>query len=345
MNLKDFQYELPQRLIAQYPTEQRTGSRLMVLNRKKSIIEHKQFEELIGYFSQNDCIVFNDTRVIPARLLGYRADTNSRIEFLLLDRKSLTTWEVMVKPGRKVRPGVKVIFGGGALVASVTDILDSGNRIVEFVFEGDDFESILKLCGRIPLPPYIKNNDVDMERYQTIYSKYDGSVAAPTAGLHFSSSYLKAIQDSDIKTAFITLHVGAGTFKPVKEEVIEEHKMHSEHYFISKTAANSINSVKNIEGRSGRIAAVGTTSMRTLETAADERGHIDPCEGWTDKYIYPGYKFKCVDMLLTNFHLPGSTLIMLVCAFAGREFVLEAYREAIRSEYRFYSFGDAMLIV
>jgi S-adenosylmethionine:tRNA ribosyltransferase-isomerase len=345
MKLHDFQYELPESLIAQQPAEKRTGSRLMVLDREKRTIEHRQFEDLAEYLKRGDCIVLNNTKVIPARLLGNRPGSIARVEFLLLEKKSPTAWEVLVSPGRKARPGDRVVFGDGILTASVVGVLEGGTRLVEFEFEGDDFEDLLKRCGQIPLPPYIKSVDVDMERYQTVYSKYEGSVAAPTAGLHFTPSYLETIRDIGVKTAFVTLHVGVGTFKPVKSETIEEHKMHSERYFIDGAAADAINSTREVSQRAGRVIAVGTTSMRTIESVSDERGFVTPCNGRTDIFIYPGYKFKCADALLTNFHLPGSTLIMLVCAFAGYEFTMKAYREAVEMKYRFFSFGDAMLIL
>jgi len=453
MKLQDFQYELPEGLIAQQPAGKRTGSRLMVLNRDMGTIEHRKFEDLTEYLRKGDCMVLNNTRVIPARLLGVRPGSIARVEFLLLEKKSPTAWEVMVSPGRKARPGDRVVFGGGILEASVVSVLKGGTRLVEFKFEGSDFDGLLDKCGQIPLPPYIKSADVDVARYQTVYSKYDGSVAAPTAGLHFTSDYLEAIRDIGVKTAFITLHVGAGTFKPVKCEDIEEHKMHSERYFIDEEAANDINRAKgigvtfgeghisskgagegngggnaggNFEGRGGgnverrgegnaegnaernaegnsggngegngrgnaggneggngegnggengegngkgncerygggsvercvesngggngggRVIAVGTTSLRSIEAASDQHGFLSPCEGRTDIFIYPGYKFKCADALLTNFHLPGSTLIMLVCAFAGYEFTMKAYMEAVEMQYRFFSFGDAMLIL
>ena len=343
LKLKDFQYELPERLIAQRPAEQRTGSRLMVIDREKNSIEHRTFPELTEYLSFGDCMVLNNTRVISARLLGRRADTGANVEFLLLERMAPpNTWEVMVSPGRKVKPGVMIVFGDGMLEASVKEILESGNRVVEFRFDGNDFERILDSLGRIPLPPYIKDHNVNPERYQTVYSRYNGSVAAPTAGLHFTDEFLESVRDMGVATAFVTLHVGAGTFLPVKSEDITDHKMHSENYFVDNTASDAINRAKV---KRGRIIAVGTTSMRTLETISDEKGFVEPCEGRTNIFIYPGYRFKCVDALLTNFHLPGSTLIMLVSAFAGYDLTMKAYSEAVQHEYRFFSFGDAMLIV
>jgi S-adenosylmethionine:tRNA ribosyltransferase-isomerase len=316
----------------------------MVLDRRGNKIEHRQFKDLKDYINQGDCMVFNDTKVIPARLLGHKADSGANVEFLLLDRLGPVTWECMAYPGRKLKPGAKAVFGGGVLEAVVMDIVQGGNRVVEFKFDdSSSFEEVLDKCGLTPLPPYITSNAGDFrERYQTVYSKYSGSVAAPTAGLHFTPEYLELLRRIGVRTAFLTLHVGAGTFKPVKCESIAEHTMHSERYIIGEDAADAVNRVKHDGGR--QLIAVGTTSMRTLETAADQRGFIKPCEGRTDIFIYPGYKFKCADALLTNFHLPGSTLIMLVSAFAGYELTMEAYRQAIEREYRFYSFGDAMLI-
>lgn len=340
MNLHDFYYELPKELIAQVPLAERDSSRLMILDKKTGDIEHKIFKDIVDYLKPGDCMVFNDTKVIPARLIGHREDTGGSMEFLLLQKKALDTWEVLVKPGKRARIGTTFIFGGGKLTAKVLDNTDAGGRIVKFVYQGV-FENILDELGQMPLPPYIKTQLEDKDRYQTVYSKNEGSAAAPTAGLHFTNELLDKIRAKGVKTVFITLHVGLGTFRPVKVEKIEEHKMHSEFYIVSEQAANDINSARK---NGGRIISVGTTSTRTLETVSDENGIIRPMSGWTDIFIYPGYHFKAIDCLITNFHLPESTLIMLVSSFAGYDNIMHAYGVAVKSKYRFFSFGDAMFI-
>lgn len=341
MKLEDFDYLLPQELIAQEPVEPRDSSRLLVLKRESGKLQHRVFRDIVDFLRPGDLLVLNDTRVIPARLFGRREDTGGVIEVLLLTRKTFDTWEVLTKPGRKAKPGRRFIFGDGELKSEVIDIAESGNRIMRFFFDGT-FENILERLGNIPLPPYIKREIGDTERYQTVYSKELGSVAAPTAGLHFTTELFSALHNMDVQIVSVTLHVGLGTFRPVHVETIEEHRMHSEYFRVSDDAAHIINTAKK-EGR--RIIAVGTTSVRILETAADPVGRLTSGEGWTDIFIYPGYEFRCVDALITNFHLPKSTLLMLVSAFAGRGKVLNAYKEAIYTGYRFFSFGDAMLIV
>jgi len=341
LNLKDFDYELPKELIAQVPLKERTASRLMVVNREKGTVENKTFTDLIDYLNKGDLLVLNNTRVIPARLYGTKKETGAAIEFLLLKRLSLTRWEVILKPGKKAKPGAEFVFGDGSLSAKIIDFTEDGGRIVEFSYEGV-FEEILDRFGQMPLPPYITEKLEDRERYQTVYAKFDGSAAAPTAGLHFTDAFFEKIREKGVGIAFVTLHVGLGTFRPVKCENILEHKMHTEHYFINEETASMVNETKE---RGGKIVAVGTTSVRVLETAADENGRVSACEGDTDIFIYPGYKFKTVDRLVTNFHLPQSTLLMLISALYNREKILEAYEEAIREKYRFFSFGDAMLIV
>ncbi|MDD2481104.1 MAG: tRNA preQ1(34) S-adenosylmethionine ribosyltransferase-isomerase QueA [Lutispora sp.] len=341
MNTSDFYYDLPQELIAQEPIYPRDISRLLVLHRETGDIENKTFKDLLNYLTPGDCLVLNNTRVIPARLFGIRADTKSSIEFLLLTRESNDIWEVMLRPGKKAKIGSKFIFGGGELIAEVIEIIEGGNRLVKFSYEGT-FENILDRLGNMPLPPYIKKKLEDKERYQTVYSKYEGSAAAPTAGLHFTENLLEEIDTRGVSLAYITLHVGLGTFRPVKVTNIEEHKMHSEYYEISQESAEIINSSKQ-NGK--KIVCVGTTSTRTLESAADADGIIKTQKGWTDIFIYPGYKFKCTDGLITNFHLPESTLLMLVSALAGKDKIMKAYSEAINQKYRFFSFGDAMLIL
>jgi len=341
MKIEEFDFYLPEELIAQEPIEDRSKSRLLVLNKTSGEIEHRKFEDIIKYLNSKDCLVLNDTKVIPARLMGIRKNTLGKIEMVLLKPVEKDTWEVLVKPGRRVRIGDEIVFGQGELVARVIDTTDFGGRIVKF-FYCRPFQEILNELGEMPTPPYIKKKLHDKDRYQTVYAKNPGSAAAPTAGLHFTKELLKKIRDKGISIAFITLHVGLGTFRPVTVENIEEHKMHAEYYEIGEEAANIINSTKKT---GGRVVAVGTTSTRTLETVADENGKIKPCRGWSDIFIYPGYKFKAIDALITNFHLPKSTLIMLVCAFAGREKVLNAYEEAVKEKYRFFSFGDAMLIL
>lgn len=340
MKLEEFDYYLPEELIAQVPIEKRDESRLMVLHRNNKTIEHKTFKDIIDYLNPGDCLVRNNTKVIPARLYG-KKDTGANIEFVLLNRIDGDIWEAMVRPGNKLKPGVNVEFGNGILKATILDILPGGTRRVQFQYEGI-FNEILDKIGLMPLPPYIHESLKDNNRYQTVYAKYDGSAAAPTAGLHFTPELLKKIEEKGVKIANVTLHVGIGTFRPVKEENIEEHQMHTEHYYIKEEDAKKINETKQ---NGGRVIAVGTTSCRTLETIADEKtGMVKPCEGDTGIYIYPGYEFKCIDGLITNFHLPKSTLVMLVSAFAGREFILNSYNEAVKEKYRFFSFGDAMYI-
>lgn len=341
MKLSDFTYELPRELIAQEPLKERDGSRLLVLDRASGGIRHETFREMPKYLDKGDCLVLNDTRVIPARLLGSREDTGGRIEFVLLKKLDADVWEVILKPGKRAKPGVRFVFGGGILKAEILEQVEEGNRIVRFEYEGI-FEQVLDRVGIVPLPPYITRTLEDAERYQTVYSRYRGSAAAPTAGLHFTQKMLKELEDKGVRIAYVTLHVGLGTFRPVKVENIESHKMHAEYYTISEATAALINGTRE---NGGKIVAVGTTSCRVLETASDESGRIGPGEGWTSIFIYPGYRFKMVDALITNFHLPESTLIMLVSAFAGREKVLEAYRRAVEERYRFFSFGDAMLVL
>ena len=337
MKLSDFNYELPQELIAQDPLLKRSDSRLMVLNRATGGIEHRHFSDVIEYLNPGDCLVINDTKVIPARLIGVKEDTGASIEVLLLKRHDDKVWETLVKPGKKAR----IHFGGDKLIGEVIDIVEEGNRIIRFEYDGI-FEEILDELGQMPLPPYITHKLEDKNRYQTVYAKHEGSAAAPTAGLHFTKELLAQIKEKGIKIARVTLHVGLGTFRPVKVENILEHHMHSEFYVIDEEAANTINETK---ANGGKIVSVGTTSTRTLETVADENGHVRACSGWTDIFIYPGYKFKVVDRLITNFHLPESTLLMLVSALYDREKILEAYKIAVEEKYRFFSFGDAMLIL
>lgn len=340
LKTEDFNFELPEELIAQHPLKKREESKLMVLNKESGNIEHKKFKDIIKYLSKGDCLVLNDTRVIPARLFGEREGTGGKVEFLLLKRLENDKWETLVKPGRKAKIGQKIVFGDGILKAKVLDIKEGGTRIIRFEYEGI-FEEVLDQLGEMPLPPYIKEKLENKERYQTVYSKKEGSAAAPTAGLHFTNELLEDIKAKGIEVVYITLHVGLGTFRPVKVENVEEHKMHSEYYEVSKEAADCINRVKE---QGGKIFSVGTTSTRTLESVADEMGVIHPKTGWTDIFIYPGYKFKVVDGLLTNFHLPESTLLMLVSAFANKEIILNAYNNAVENKYRFFSFGDAMFI-
>lgn len=339
MLLSDFDYELPEELIAQTPCKERDHSRLMVLNRAEQSIEHRHFYDLIDYLHKGDTLVFNDTKVMPARLIGHRAKTGGRVEVFLLRRTEGTRWEVLVKPGKKAQLG-NVIEFGDELSCEVVDHTDFGGRIVEFKFDGI-FEEILDRLGETPLPPYIHEKLDDKSRYQTVYAREEGSAAAPTAGLHFTKDLLAKIKGKGIDLAFVTLHVGLGTFRPVNVDNIEDHVMHKEFYHIEKQAADIINATK---ARGGRVIAVGTTSIRTLESAAKDDGTIAPTAGETGIFIYPGYKFKLVDAIVTNFHLPKSTLIMLISAFAGREFVLKAYKEAVKDKYRFFSFGDAMFI-
>lgn len=340
MRVEDFNFDLPEELIAQHPLEKRDSSRLLVLDKKTGEINHKHFGDLPDFLKKGDVLVLNDTRVIPARLLGVKEDTEGKIEFLLLNRKKLDTYECLAKPGKRARKGAKFTFGEGILKAEVLDVLENGNRIVKFSYEGV-FEEILDRLGEMPLPPYIKEKLEDRERYQTVYSREEGSAAAPTAGLHFTKELLDKLQSMGVETAFLTLHVGLGTFRPVKVESVENHDMHEEFYSLDAKNAEIINTAKN-EGR--RIISVGTTSTRTLETIADEKGFVREASGYTKIFIYPGYQFKCVDCLITNFHLPESTLIMLVSALAGQENVMNAYRTAVKEKYRFFSFGDSMLI-
>ncbi len=337
----DFYFELPQELIAQDPLEERTSSRLLVLDRRTGAASHHVFREITSYLQPGDCLVLNDTKVIPARLLGEREGTGAHVEVLLLKRQSGDVWETLVKPGKKCRPGTRLSFGDGMLKAEVLETIEEGNRLIRFEYEGI-FEEILDRLGEMPLPPYITHKLQDRNRYQTVYAKYEGSAAAPTAGLHFTEELLNQIRAKGVQTACVTLHVGLGTFRPVKEENVLEHHMHSEYYQVSEEAAEIIN---NTKARGGRVVCVGTTSCRTVESAADEHGRVRAGNGNTEIFIYPGYEFKVLDLLITNFHLPESTLVMLVSALAGREHVLNAYQEAIRERYRFFSFGDAMLVV
>lgn len=340
MKRQDFYYELPEELIAQDPLEDRSSSRLLVLDRKSGAVSHHVFREITEYLHEGDCLVINDTKVIPARLIGSKIGTDARIEVLLLKRKENNIWETLVKPGKKAKAGTKISFGDGLLVGEVIDIVEEGNRLIQFSFEGI-FEEILDQLGQMPLPPYITHQLQDKNRYQTVYAKHTGSAAAPTAGLHFTPELLKAIEEKGIEIAKVTLHVGLGTFRPVKVDEITDHHMHSEFYRIDEEAAAKINKAKE---SGGRVICVGTTSCRTVESAADEDGHLEAKSGWTAVFIYPGYQFKVLDGLITNFHLPESTLIMLVSALAGRENVLAAYAEAVKERYRFFSFGDAMFI-
>ncbi|MDP4179320.1 MAG: tRNA preQ1(34) S-adenosylmethionine ribosyltransferase-isomerase QueA [Bacillota bacterium] len=340
MNIKDFYFDLPEELIAQHPIEKRDESRLMVVNKNNGEIEHKKFKNIIGYLKPGDCLVLNDTRVLPARLIGSKEGSGGKIEFLLLKRTGKDTWETLVKPGKRAQIGSKFIFGEGELKGEVIALGQEGNRFVKFTYEGL-FENVLDKLGQMPLPPYIKERLEDKERYQTVYSKEVGSAAAPTAGLHFTNELLEEIKSKGIKIAFITLHVGLGTFRPVKVEKIEEHLMHSEYYQISKETADIINETKE---NGNRVIAVGTTSTRTLETIGDADGKVREQSGWTDIFIYPGYKFKVVDALITNFHLPESTLIMLVSALSSRDIIMNAYKTAVENKYRFFSFGDAMFL-
>ena len=339
MNVSDFYYDLPEELIAQTPIEKRDESRLMVLNRKDQSIEHKQFKDIIDYLEPGDCLVRNNTKVIPARLYGKKA-TGAKIEFLLLNQIEGDVWESIVRPGHKLKPGTEVEFGDGLLKATVLDIMPGGTRKVEFKYEGI-FNEILDKIGLMPLPPYIHESLKDNDRYQTVYARYEGSAAAPTAGLHFTPELFEKLKQKGVEVANVTLHVGIGTFRPVKVENVEEHHMHSEHYYIKQEDAEKINSAKK-NGK--RVIGVGTTSCRVLETIADKDGMVKPTEGDTQIFIYPGYKFKCLDGLITNFHLPESTLIMLVSALAGKEYIMKAYNEAVKERYRFFSFGDAMFI-
>lgn len=340
MKVSDFNYDLPEELIAQHPYEKRDEARLMVLHRNTKQIEHKVFKDIIDYLEPGDCLVLNDTKVIPARLYG-KKDTGAKVEFLLLKRIENDDWEAMVRPGNKLKAGAKVSFGDGILKAEVLETLEGGNRRVRFFYEGI-FNEILDKVGLMPLPPYIKENiKEENEKYQTVYAKYEGSAAAPTAGLHFTEELLEKIKEKGVEIAKVTLHVGIGTFRPVKVENVEEHKMHSEHFYVKQMEADKINKAK-AEGH--RVVAVGTTSCRVLESVSDENGKMKEIETDTSIFIYPGYKFKCVDALITNFHLPESTLIMLVSSLAGKDFIMKAYKEAVEKRYKFFSFGDAMFI-
>ena len=340
MKVSDFNYELPEYLIAQHPYDKRDEARLMVLDKANQKIEHKVFKDVIDYLNPGDCLVINNTKVIPARLYG-KKDTGANVEFLLLKRIEGDTWEAMVRPGSKLKSGAKVIFGEGLLKATVLEVLENGNRKVEFEYNGI-FNEILDQIGLMPLPPYITEaTREDNSKYQTVYAKYDGSAAAPTAGLHFTEELLEKIKEKGVEVANVTLHVGIGTFRPVKVENVEDHAMHSEHYYIKQEDVDKINNAKK-NGK--RVIAVGTTSCRVLESVADENGMMKEVEGDTSIFIYPGYKFKCIDALITNFHLPESTLIMLVSTLAGKDFIMKAYNEAVEKEYKFFSFGDAMII-
>lgn len=341
MKTSDFFYELPEELIAQDPLEDRTASRLLVLDKKTDKLEHKIFSDVIDYLKQGDCLVINNTRVIPARLIGEKEGTGGKVEILLLKRLKNDIWETLVKPGKKLRPGARVTFGDGRLKAEIMEIAEEGNRLVKFYYEGI-FEEILDSLGEMPLPPYITHKLEDKEMYQTVYAKFNGSAAAPTAGLHFTNELLEKIRQKGIKIASVTLHVGLGTFRPVKVEDVNNHHMHTEWYEVNKEAADIINETKK---NGGRVICVGTTSCRTIESVADEDGLMSAKTGETDIFIYPGYKFKVMDGLITNFHLPESTLVMLVSAFAGKERVLSAYETAVKEKYRFFSFGDAMILL
>ena len=340
MKVSDFDFYLPEELIAQHPLEKRDTSRLMVLDKKTGEIEHKIFKDIIDYLNEGDTLVLNNTRVMPARLIGEKENTGGKIEFLLLKRLEGDKWECLAKPGKTAKPGRRFTFGDGKLKCEVLEVLETGNRVIEFEYDGI-FEEVLDSLGEMPLPPYIHERLEDSERYQTVYSKEKGSAAAPTAGLHFTEELLEQIKAKGVNIAYVTLHVGLGTFRPVKAETIDEHVMHSEFYQVSEETARIVNETKD---RGGKIISVGTTSTRTLETIGDENGKIKECSGWTNIFIYPGYKFKVVDRLITNFHLPESTLIMLVSTLAGKDHVLNAYNEAVKERYRFFSFGDAMFI-
>ena len=340
MKRQDFYYDLPEELIAQDPLKDRSSSRLLVLDKESGAVSHHVFREITDYLEAGDCLVINDTKVIPARLIGSKIGTNAKIEILLLKRKENNVWETLVKPGKKAKIGTRISFGEGLLVGEVIDIVEEGNRLVQFTFDGI-FEEILDQLGQMPLPPYITHQLEDKDRYNTVYAAHSGSAAAPTAGLHFTPELLEEIQKKGVDIARVTLHVGLGTFRPVKVDEITDHHMHSEFYQIGEEAAEKINRAKE---NGHRVICVGTTSCRTIESAADENGHMEAKSGWTEIFIYPGYRFKVLDCLITNFHLPESTLIMLVSALAGREHVLAAYEEAVKERYRFFSFGDAMLI-
>ena len=340
MKKSDFYFDLPEELIAQDPLEDRSGSRLLMLDKNTGETKHRIFHDIVNYLAPGDCLVLNNTKVIPARLLGVKEDTGAAIEVLLLKRREKDIWETLVRPGRKCRPGANFVFGDGLLKAEVLDVLEEGNRLIQFTYDGI-FEEVLDKLGEMPLPPYITHKLQDKNRYQTVYAKYDGSAAAPTAGLHFTKELLQQMEAKGVRLAYVTLHVGLGTFRPVKEDDILDHHMHSEYYQVTEETAKLINDTRKA---GNRIICVGTTSCRTVESAADENGIVQAGCGNTEIFIYPGYKFKVLDCLITNFHLPESTLVMLVSALAGREHILAAYEEAIREKYRFFSFGDAMFI-
>ena len=340
MKTSDFYFDLPKELIAQDPLEDRSSSRLLVLDRKTGAREHRIFRDIVEYLNPGDCLVINNTKVIPARLYGAKEGTQAKIEILLLKRREGDVWETLVKPGKKAKPGTKISFGDGLLTGEVLDVVDEGNRLIKFTYDGI-FEEILDQLGQMPLPPYITHQLKDKNRYQTVYAKHDGSAAAPTAGLHFTPELLRQIEEKGVKIAHVTLHVGLGTFRPVKVEDVTQHHMHSEYFFIEEDQAKLINDTK---AAGGRVIAVGTTSCRTLESAVGEDGKLKATSGWTDIFIYPGYQFKVIDALITNFHLPESTLLMLVSALAGKENIMNAYEEAVKERYRFFSFGDAMFI-
>lgn len=340
MKTSDFYFDLPEELIAQTPLEDRSNSKLMVLDKKTGEIEHKIFKDVIDYLNPGDCLVLNNTRVIPARLIGEKVDTGGKIEFLLLKRTDKDVWQALVKPGKRAKVGTKFSFGEGKLIGEVIGLAEEGSRLIKFYYEGI-FEEVLDELGNMPLPPYITERLQERERYQTVYSKHNGSAAAPTAGLHFTNELLEKIKEKGIDIAFVTLHVGLGTFRPVKVDDVLEHEMHSEYYMVDEEAANKINKAKK---NGNKVICVGTTSCRTVESASNESGEIIPTSGWTNIFIYPGYKFKMVDRLITNFHLPESTLIMLVSALVSKDDVLNAYNIAVKEKYRFFSFGDAMII-
>ncbi|MDY2596579.1 MAG: tRNA preQ1(34) S-adenosylmethionine ribosyltransferase-isomerase QueA [Oliverpabstia sp.] len=341
MKTSDFYYDLPQELIAQDPLEDRSSSRLLHLDKETGAIEHTDFKHILQYLQPGDCLVINDTKVIPARLYGHKNETGAVIEILLLKRRENDIWECLVKPGKKARPGAKIVFGDGILTGEIIDIVDEGNRLIQFHYDGI-FEEILDQLGEMPLPPYITHKLQDKNRYQTVYAKNEGSAAAPTAGLHFTRELLAKVEEMGVSIAHVTLHVGLGTFRPVKVDDVEQHHMHSEFYVVEEDQARLINETKK---NGGRVISVGTTSCRTLESAADEEGILHAGSGWTEIFIYPGYQFKIIDGLITNFHLPESTLLMLVSALAGKEKIMHAYEEAVKERYRFFSFGDAMIII
>jgi len=341
MKTSDFYYDLPQSLIAQTPLEDRSSSRLLCVDKNDGNLRHGHFTDIADYINEGDCLVLNDTRVIPARLYGVKEGSGGKIEFLLLNRKEQDIWEVILKPGKKAKPGARFVFGEGLLTAEILDVVNDGNRLVKFYYDGL-FENVLDTLGEMPLPPYITEHLEDKERYQTVYSRHSGSAAAPTAGLHFTPELMDKLKAKGVKFAYVTLHVGLGTFRPVKVDDVENHRMHSEFFVINKETADVINSTKKA---GGKIISVGTTSTRVLETVADENGFVKEDSGWTDIFIYPPYKFKCPDCLITNFHLPESTLLMLVSAFSSKEIIMNAYEEAVKEKYRFFSFGDAMFII